>query len=321
MKRIFLTIFTLLSAIVSAQIDGIPYLFCALNGEQYDPGTHNNVEGNDWVVTKSDEDYTRYEKAYISERFNDDYSNHTIVGDPTVSYNCHGYSFGIYQGTIPCKITWFDELCDSAFFRITNTDSLKFGDIAVIRYKVGEGYDPGSIHSSIVVNQDTLISKWGDGPLTKHYKYDLTSDIYNFDDTLHGVYTYYRREANTQINGADTFNGNGTYTFAPNVEIESCTWSVEPAAMFQQSSGSGTIANLSYKSNLSYLAPKAVLTFTFGYSCDNHYTVKKEIDLTLPTSTLSGVIESDGFVIADFIGSLVHVCRNHHLYDMGFKKS
>ena len=182
---------------------------------------NNLIYDDKWVVTKSDEDYTIYEKAFISERFNDDYSNHTIIGDPTVSYNCHGYSFGIYQGTIPCKITWFDELCDSAFISITNTDSLKFGDIAVIRYKVGEGYDPGSIHSSIVVNKDMLISKWGDGPLTKHYKYDLTSDIYNFDDTLHGVYTYYRREANTQINGADTFNGNGTYTFAPNVEIES----------------------------------------------------------------------------------------------------
>ena len=299
MKRIFLTIFTLLSAIASAQIDGIPYLFCALNGEQYNPGTHNNVEGNDWVVTKSDEDYTRYEKAFISERFNDDYSNHTIIGEPTVSYNCHGYSFGIYQGTIPCKITWFDELCDSAFIRITNTDSLKFGDIAVIRYKVGEGYDPGSIHSSIVINQDTLISKWGDGPLTKHYKYDLTSDIYYFDDSLHGVYTYYRRVANTQINGADVFNGNGTYTFAPDVEIESCTWNVEPAAMFQQSSGSGTIANLSYKPNLSYLAPKAVLTFTFGYSCDNHYTVKKEIDLTVPTMSVSGEMTCDGFAIRE----------------------
>lgn len=304
MRKIPLILFVLLSVNVYAQLDGVPYNYCTLSGIVYNPGEHGYDENNliyddKWVVTKSDEDYTRYEKAYISERFNDDYSNHTIMGDPTVSYNCHGYSFGIYQGTIPCKITWFDELCDSAFIRITNTDSLKFGDIAVIRYKVGEGYDPGSIHSSIVVNKDTLISKWGDGPLTKHYKYDLTSDIYNFDDSLHGVYTYYRRMANTQINGADTFNGNGTYTFAPNVEIESCTWSVEPAAMFQQSSGSGTIAYLSYKSNLSYLAPKAVLTFTFGYSCDNHYTVKKEIDLTLPTSTLSGIIESDGFVIAD----------------------
>lgn len=302
MKNILLIILILFTTESFAQFfDGEPFNFCTLSNVVYNPSVHGsnpNIQ-NMWVVTKSDEDYTRYEKAFISERFNDDYSNHTIIGDPTVSYNCHGYSFGIYQGTIPCKITWFDELCDSAFISITNTDSLKFGDIAVIRYKVGEGYDPGSIHSSIVINQDTLISKWGDGPLTKHYKYDLTSDIYNFDDSLHGVYTYYRRVANTQINGADTFNGNGTYTFAPNVEIESCTWSVEPAAMFQQSSGSGTIANLSYKSNLSYLAPKTVLTFTFGYSCDNHYTVKKEIDLTLPTSTLSGIIESDGFVIAD----------------------
>lgn len=202
MKRIFLTIFTLLSAIVSAQIDGTPYYFCALNGEQYNPGTHNDVEGNDWVVTKSDEDYTRYEKAFISERFNDDYSNHTIIGDPTVSYNCHGYSFGIYQGTIPCKITWFEELCNDAFVEITNENNLQYGDIAVVR-KYSDythtSFVVDSEHSSIVVNKDTLISKWGDGPLTKHYKYDLVN-VGGFYNGV-AIYTYYRRVANTQING------------------------------------------------------------------------------------------------------------------------
>ena len=88
---IILLLFCCSNYLVAQIMVGEPFHFCALNGEQYNPGTHNNVEGNDWVVTKSDEDYTRYEKAFISERFNDDYSNHTIIGDPTVSYNCHGY--------------------------------------------------------------------------------------------------------------------------------------------------------------------------------------------------------------------------------------
>ncbi|MBQ8223591.1 MAG: hypothetical protein IJZ87_09685 [Bacteroidales bacterium] len=105
MKKIFLTIFVIISVIVSAQVEGTPYHFCALNGEQYNPGKHNNVEDDKWVVTKSDEDYTRCEKAFVRERFEDDFSNHTILGESTVSYNCHGYSFGIFQGTIPCKIT------------------------------------------------------------------------------------------------------------------------------------------------------------------------------------------------------------------------
>ncbi len=321
MRKIPLILFVLLSVNVYAQLDGVPYNYCTLSGIVYNPGEHGYDEDNliyndKWVVTKSDEDYTRYEKAFISERFNDDYSNHTIIGDPTVSYNCHGYSFGIYQGTIPCKITWFEELCNDAFVEITDTNNLQYGDIAVVRHYADYAHTVfrlDSEHSSIVINRDTLISKWGDGPLTKHYKYN----VINMNGIAMGssVYTYYRRVANTQINGADTFNGNGTYTFAPNVEIESCTWSVEPAAMFQQSSGSGTIANLSYKSNLSYLAPKAVLTFTFSYDCDNHYTVKKEIDLTIPTMSVYGEMTCDGFAIRE--NSTVTVIGNVKINENG----
>ena len=79
--------------------------------------------------------------------------------------------------------------------------------------------------------------------------------------------------------------------------MTSCTWSVEPADMFQTSSGTGTTASLTYKTPFTYLAPKAKITFTFSYSCDNHYSVSKEIDLLIPTTTISGTAVSDGFVI------------------------
>ena len=269
---------------------GEPYYFCALNGSCYND--------TDRKVTFEENEYTPAEIIYQTELFQNAHPEFEIIEPTSMRYNCHGYTHSVYHGGEKLFIQWEEELCNDAFFEIADTNNLQYGDIAVIRKTDGHGgYDMTSEHSSIVVNNDTLISKWGNGPLTKHYKYDLIN-IKGFENDV-AVYTYYRRVANTQINGADVFNGSGTYTFAPNVEIESCTWSVEPAAMFQQSSGSGTIANLSYKSNLSYLAPKAVLTFTFGYSCDNHYTIKKEIDLTVPTMSVSGEMTCDGFAIRE----------------------
>lgn len=46
---------------------GEPYHFCALNGEQYNPGKHgSSFEIDDkWVVTIDSKDYTRYEKTFI----------------------------------------------------------------------------------------------------------------------------------------------------------------------------------------------------------------------------------------------------------------
>ncbi len=81
---------------------------------------------------------------------------------------------------------------------------------------------------------------------------------------------------------------------APASQLYNCTWSVEPAAMFQVSSGSGYIANLNYKTPFEYLAPKATITYTFSYGCDNHYTVSKEFDLRIPTTTISAIPSAVG---------------------------
>ena len=298
MKKILLIIFTLLSINIIAQVEGIPFNFCTLSGVVYNPGIHNNIEDDKWVVTINNS--TKSEKVFLQSRFEEEHPNHTIIVEATPTYNCHGYSFGIFQGTIPCKIKWFEEFCNDAFIEITDTNAIQYGDIAVVRKYTDYGHtilDYESEHSSIVVNQDTLISKWGEGPLTKHHKYDLIN-IDGFDNGS-TVYTYYRRVANTEIYGPDTFNGNGSYTFVPNVTPSSCRWNIEPYTMFQQSFSFGQTASLSYKSNLTHISPKAVITFTFQYGCDNSYTTKREIELEIPTSTLSGTITSDGFIVGD----------------------
>ena len=67
-------------------------------------------------------------------------------------------------------------------------------------------------------------------------------------------YVYYRRIINNQIIGSDVLHGSGTYQFVEDVTPTSCTWSVEPAGMFQTSSGTGNTANLSYKTSPTKLA-------------------------------------------------------------------
>ena len=300
-KRLLLILTTFVTITSYAQIGfGTSFNFCSFNGVQYNPGWHpeggpNNNYNDKWVTTYEDEDLSECEKLFLLMNLRDEYPGHTILGPATMSYNCHGYSHSIYQGGDTCNVTWYPELCINCF---TLVQTPQPGDIAVVRdytnYTHTE-YELLSQHSSIVVNQDTLISKWGMGLLTKHHK----DDVIGFTGLAMGsaVYTYYHLVINNDIQGPSVFNGTGTYTFDYDVAPTSCTWSVEPAAMFQTASGSGYTANLSYATPLAYLAPKATITFTFQYGCDNHYTATKEIDLRIPTTTISGTATSEGFIV------------------------
>ena len=302
MKKIIIVIIgTIIVVNAIGQIShGTPYNFCSLSGIQYNPGTH--PEGgasyyyNMWVTIDEDRGLSDPEVSFLRECYEDNYPGHTILEDSTVTYNCHGYSYSVFQGGERCNISWYEELCTNGY---TQVQTPQKGDIAVIRtYENGNVFGLSSIHSSIVYNEDTLISKWGKGLLTKHHKYDL---INNIQIGSINVYTYYRRVINTNncISGPSTFNGTGTYIFSHNDNSNSfaCTWSVEPADMFQNALGTGTTANLSYAIPFVRLSPKATLTFTFSYGCDNHYSVTKEIDLRIPTTTVSSNAISDGFVV------------------------
>ena len=295
MKKLIIIICILLSAYsLQAQMAfGIPVDFSSLDGAVYNPGTHESYYSDMWVTDRTNDELSSSELAYLNYSIEENHSGHIILDYATATYNCHGYTFGIIQGTDKYNISWRADLCTNSFILVTTPQA---GDIAVMRYNNGESDSP---HSALVFSQDTLISKWGYFPLTKHHKDSVL--FINAYETGQAQYTYYRRVTNTNsmISGPSSINGSGTYTFTPNVTPTNCTWSVEPAEMFQVSSGSGYTANLCYKTPFEYLAPKATLTFTFNYGCANHYTATKEIDLRIPTTTVSGNAISEGFVIDD----------------------
>ncbi len=272
----------------------INYHFCAMNGTCFN-------QPPDWKARIETEEFDAYDKLSQTIDFMTNHPGFILMDSASRRYNCHGYAYSLFQGGDTLFIDWDDKLCSfngaviESFIQINESD-VQPGDI--ITAVDSTVYPYTSPHSFIVVNEDTVISKFHNTPLVKHYKYD--SYIAN---TL-GLgtvfpYVYYRRIINTNsmVSGPSSINGSGTYTFTPNVTPTNCTWSVEPADMFLVSSGSGYTANLSYKTPIVYLAPKATLTFTFSYGCANHYTATKEIDLYIPTTTISGTAISDGFVI------------------------
>lgn len=271
------------------------YYFCALNGTCYNEENNHNPK-----VSLILEEYSQEEIINVTNDFLDAHPEFTYIAPASQLYNCHGFAYSVFQGGEQLKIDWNDALCSyngcdiESYYQISESSAQK-GDIATI-------VDPNdngtySIHSSIVLNNDTVVSKIGFHPVVKHYKYDpwIVAQMGGIGTITQ--YTYYRRVINTneRITGLSTFNCSGTYTFSPNVTPTNCSWSVEPAAMFQQSSGTGTTANLNYATPFVYLAPKAKITFTFCYGCDNHYCATKEIDLRIPTTTISGTAIPDGF--------------------------
>lgn len=272
----------------------LPYHYCAMNGTIFNQPPYGKVRFEN-------EEFSIQEAANCTALFQEMHPDCIVIEPSSKLYNCHGFAYSVFQGGEKLIIEWNNDLCSynnsniESFVQIP-VNSVQPGDIATIINPNDNG--TYSIHSSIVVNEDTLISKWGDQPLFKHYKYApwIVQETHLGTDTY---YVYYRRNINpsNQISGPYIFNGTGIYTFYPDILVSSCTWSIEPAAMFQVSSGTGYTANLSYKTPFEYLAPKATITFTFSYGCDNHYTVSKEFDLRIPTTTISGNAVSEGFIL------------------------
>lgn len=272
----------------------INYHFCAMNGTCFN-------QPPDWKARIETEEFDSYDMLSQTIDFLAIHPDFIMIDSASKRYNCHGYAYSIFQGGDTLFIDWGDNLCSfnganiESFVQITELD-IRPGDI--ITAVDSTIYPYTSPHSFIVVSEDTVISKFHNKPLVKHYKYDS----YIVNDLGLGTvfpYVYYRRNVNSNnsISGPSSINSSGTYTFTPDVTPTNCTWSVEPAAMFQVPTGTGYSANLSYATPFVYLAPKATITFTFSYGCDNHYTVTKEFDLRIPTTTVSGNAISEGFVI------------------------
>ena len=117
MKRIILSVWFLLLFVchVQAQCIGIRVDFSSLNGAVYNPGTHDGKSDTLWVTDRTNEEWSLNEKAYLDDDFELNHPGFIILDEATVTYNCHGYTFGLFQGTDRYNISWRADLGNNAF--------------------------------------------------------------------------------------------------------------------------------------------------------------------------------------------------------------
>ncbi|MDL2227438.1 T9SS type A sorting domain-containing protein [Odoribacter sp. OttesenSCG-928-L07] len=136
-------------------------------------------------------------------------------------------------------------------------------------------------------------------PIFKHPKDQLPTFAGQLS-LQYGTYHYYKRNYSMSLTGPDLVTSSATYTASyTNATFNRISWKVEPTELFQDSSGYGLIANLQLKTNPTYLADSATITFKLGHQGgDNNYHVSKRFAVQIPTCTISGSdVKSEGFTV------------------------
>lgn len=101
------------------------------------------------------------EYIYIMSYVSQNYPNATIVGQPTYTYNSHGYAWHVSEGGNQVKISRevgndFIYWQDSSYVEVPEIEAKKIA------------YTNSANHSAIKVDSIWYQSKWGHGPLVKH---------------------------------------------------------------------------------------------------------------------------------------------------------
>lgn len=125
-------------------------------------------------------DFTTYEADSVDNDFLADYPNATLIGSSSKKYNCHGYAWHRIEGGID---VWMSGLFDTTFYGyglFPYFDGIRpsYKEINTLEEATKIGYEislqAGSFdHSALPSNSlDTVISKWGYGPIMKHHYAD-----------------------------------------------------------------------------------------------------------------------------------------------------
>ncbi len=138
--------------------------------------TPRNVPVED-VVKYIGDDYTTYEADSIDDSFLADYAGAILIGSSSRRYNCHGYAWTLIEGG---DAVWINGLYDSTYYEYgllpywigenaSYIETQNISEATKIVYEISQQTNQID-HSAIPTSDsDTVISKWGDGPLMKHH--------------------------------------------------------------------------------------------------------------------------------------------------------
>jgi len=131
----------------------------------------------------------------------------TYLGDPTWTYNCHGYAWHKSEGGTPVAwIGWKTSTAHNIYWNPTNG-----GYIAVAESNATKvDYPQKCNHSAVRESQYVYVSKWGAGPLVRHAPLAVPPEYHPQYYNNPGSFGFYARATYTV-----TFNLNGAPGTAP----------------------------------------------------------------------------------------------------------
>jgi len=253
------------------------------------------------------EEMSQDEINSMTQEFINAYPYFTVIAPASSRYNCFGYAFCITEKSDTINLGYhgyanvvnvFTKDGDTVSFK--GVEENQNPDKAILienecKYPGSSTYSP---HAAIVYDNNTLISKLGDRPVFKHPKHAYIQGSIELDTT--NCYKYYKRNYTINLSGPDLVNEPATFTAAfTNANFNQITWEVEPAGLFQSSTGNGLTANLQIRANPTHLADSGRITFYLGHTNgDNRYRVTKRFAIQIPTCTVtSNAAYSEGFTI------------------------
>lgn len=142
--------------------------------------------------------------------------NATMTGDPTVSYNCHGYTFSITEGWTKC---WIEDpetvIKEGHYVKIPKKFSHHWKYCDIVVYRKGDGTITHTGHVKEVVDGQItkMRSKWGCGAEWEHTPDDIPPNY-----TADGGGWEVRRKCGMCINEYE-YRGDGKYHVNERIKV------------------------------------------------------------------------------------------------------
>jgi len=160
-----------------------------------------------------------WQNAILMGKFGSYYSTRT--------FNCHGYAWLISEGGPTRAMGWVDKEDDTENYDVGIYPEVYMTDGSYIQ--VSSYTHPAKVfwgngcHSAITTeHQDTVISKWADGPLMKHY---LSDCPWKNEYMYYGV-EYYVKPSDIVINGPNVASYGGTEFTLSVSPVDMVVWSI-----------------------------------------------------------------------------------------------
>lgn len=178
-------------------------------------------------IISADEELSEYMINYRLNEIATSFPNATIISNPTMKYNCHGYAWHMSEGGDTC---WIRMKTD--YLNVEYNLSSYWTDGSYVETtsdKAQKIYYKGGDHSAIKGTNGKYISKWADGALVEHEPtycpYNSSSLVYYARPGCnYGILSVSPMTDYIPLNTSRTF-GNNTFTRTD----FSYQWSIENA--------------------------------------------------------------------------------------------